>query len=75
MNPIIMISMNMLAVYFVFWLIRPINFAKFMPYTPTQAMFLKIVIAIVGGYILASFFIVMTNWVIEMPNMVNNLSK
>ncbi|WP_220740789.1 DUF1146 domain-containing protein [Leuconostoc miyukkimchii] len=75
MNPIIMISMNMLAVYFVFWLIRPINFAKFMPYTPTQAMFLKIVIAIVGGYILASFFIAMTNWVIEMPNMVNNLSK
>ena len=75
MNPIIMISMNMLAVYFVFWLIRPINFAKFMPYTQTKAMFLKIVIAIVGGYILASFFIAMTNWVIEMPNMVNNLSK
>jgi len=75
MNPIAMISINLLAVYFVFWLIRPINFAKFMPYTPTQAMFLKIVIAIVCGYLLASFFMSMTNWVLDMPNMVNNLSK
>lgn len=69
MNPMAMISINLLAVYFVFWLIRPINFAKFMPYTPMQAMFLKIVIAIVGGYLLAGFFMSMTNWVIAMPNM------
>jgi len=65
-----MLSINILAVYFVFWLIRPINFSKFMPYTPTQAMFLKIVMAIVVGYLLSSFFISMTNWVLEMPSAV-----
>ncbi|MBZ5964709.1 DUF1146 domain-containing protein [Leuconostoc gelidum subsp. gelidum] len=70
MSPIFMLSINILAVYFVFWLIRPINFSKFMPYTPTQAMFLKIVMAIVVGYLLASFFISMTNWILEMPSAV-----
>ncbi|MBZ6014381.1 DUF1146 domain-containing protein [Leuconostoc gelidum subsp. gelidum] len=70
MSPIFMLSINILAVYFVFWLIRPINFAKFMPYTSTQAMFLKIVMAIVVGYLLSSFFISMTNWILEMPSAV-----
>jgi len=70
MSPIFMLSINILAVYFVFWLIRPINFAKFMPYTPTQATFFKVVMAIVCGYLLASFFISMTNWILAMPSAV-----
>ncbi|CUW16779.1 hypothetical protein PL111_1284 [Leuconostoc inhae] len=41
-----------------------------MPYTPTQAMFLKIVMAIVVGYLLASFFISLTNWILAMPSAV-----
>ena len=28
MNPIVMLSLNVLAMYFVFWTIKPINFAK-----------------------------------------------
>lgn len=60
MNPIVMLSLNVLAMYFVFWTIKPINFAKFMPYTPKQAGFLKIILAIALGYLVASFFISIT---------------
>ena len=63
MNPIVMLSLNVLAMYFVFWTIKPINFAKFMPYTPKQAGFLKIAL----GYLVASFFISITNWILVLP--------
>ena len=70
MNPIVMLSLNVLAMYFVFWTIKPINFAKFMPYTPKQAVFLKIILAVGLGYLVASFFISITNWVLAIPGTV-----
>ncbi len=70
MNPIVMLSLNVLAMYFVFWTIKPINFAKFMPYTPKQAAFLKIILAVGLGYLVASFFISITNWVLAIPGTV-----
>ncbi|WP_459524985.1 DUF1146 family protein [Leuconostoc lactis] len=67
MNSIVMLSLNVLAMYFAFWTIKPINFAKFMPYTPKQASFLKIILAIALGYLVASFFISITNWILVLP--------
>ena len=68
MGPLFMLCINLLATYFVFWTIRPINFAKFMPYTPKQATFLKVLLSIAIGYLVASFFIAMTNWVVALPS-------
>ena len=42
MSPIFDLSLTLIMIYFFFWAIRPINFAKFMPYTPVQATFLKV---------------------------------
>ncbi|TYC47644.1 DUF1146 domain-containing protein [Leuconostoc litchii] len=68
MSTIFILSLNLICIYFFFWLIRPINFAKIMPYTPRQAAFLKVVLAIVGGYLLASFFVSATNWILQIPS-------
>ncbi|MCT3048398.1 MAG: DUF1146 family protein [Leuconostoc mesenteroides] len=68
MSTIFILSLNLVCIYFFFWLIKPINFARFMPYTPRQAAFLKVVLPIIGGYLLASFFVSATNWVIQIPS-------
>ena len=47
MSPIFDLSLTLIMIYFFFWAIRPINFAKFMPYTPVQATFLKVMLAII----------------------------
>ena len=67
MSQIFTLSLNLLAIYFAFWIIRPINFARLMPFTPVQARFLKVILAIIMGYLLASFFISAAGWVIDMP--------
>lgn len=67
MSPIFMLGVNILSIYFCFWLLKPINFAKIMPYTPQQAVLLKVVLSIVVGYLLASFFIAITNWILDFP--------
>lgn len=54
MSPIFELSLTLITIYFFFWAIRPINFAKFMPYTPVQATFLKVMLAIIGGYLLSA---------------------
>lgn len=68
MSTIFILSLNLVCIYFLFWLIKPINFARFMPYTPRQAALLKVVLSIIGGYLLASFFVSATNWVIQIPS-------
>ena len=70
MSPIFDLSLTLIMIFFFFWAIRPISFAKFMPYTPVQATFLKVMLAIIGGYLLSSFFISITQWVLQIPDAV-----
>ncbi|WP_243400739.1 DUF1146 family protein [Convivina intestini] len=58
----------MLLIYLVFMLLKPINFAKIMPYTPRQAALLKVVLATVLGFLLALFFITIAEWIFQLPS-------
>lgn len=68
MQPILGISLNIIFIYFAFWTIRPINFEKIMPFTPFQAAVLKVILAVIMGYLLASFFLTMFNWITSVPD-------
>ncbi|MCO6183288.1 DUF1146 domain-containing protein [Leuconostoc fallax] len=68
MQPILGISLNIIFIYFAFWTIRPINFEKIMPFTPLQAAVLKVILAVIMGYLLASFFLTMFNWITSVPD-------
>ncbi|CAK8054779.1 DUF1146 family protein [Eupransor demetentiae] len=67
MSPLFMIVLTILSIYYTFYLMRPLNFAKIMPYTPRQAAMLKVVLATVIGFTFSSCLITIVGWAIQLP--------
>ncbi|MDF7627546.1 DUF1146 domain-containing protein [Leuconostocaceae bacterium ESL0723] len=67
MTPLFMLCFTVASIYLVFLVIKPINFNKLMPYTPWQAAMLKVIVATVLGYLLATCLISLTTWIFDLP--------
>ncbi|GAO99387.1 DUF1146 family protein [Fructobacillus ficulneus] len=74
MSPIVTLAINVVSIYFVFYLLQPVDFTKIMPKNPNQAAILKVVIATILGFLLATAMISLVSAAQEIPNTVLKLS-
>ncbi|USS91705.1 DUF1146 family protein [Fructobacillus americanaquae] len=67
MPPLLTLTTTIAAIYFVFYLLRPIDFGKLLPKNPLQAAVLKVVVATSLGFLLATALVSLLNSALQLP--------
>lgn len=68
MSPIFTFLTTVVAIYFTFYLIRPIDLTKILPQSPRNAALLKVVLATIIGFLLATALVGLLNEALQIPS-------
>ncbi|HEY4399228.1 MAG TPA: DUF1146 family protein [Lactobacillaceae bacterium] len=68
MTIILNLTLNLIMIYVAFWALGAFDWTKMMKQTPQQTLVLRLLLAIVIGYLAASFFVSYIGWTQDLPS-------